>query len=129
MFWKVDSQKKKGFSEARIDSSESALRNEHSREEFGKFKGTTHENVGFRGKKGQKIHSNFATNIAIKLNSHTFYAPFICQLAFCIFYLPASSQPTKPSVVIWRVSEKARNAEQQRQRKVTRKRPFGSAPK
>ena len=30
------------------------------------FEGITHENVGFRGKKGQKAHPNFATNIPME---------------------------------------------------------------
>ena len=31
----------------------------------GQFEGTAHKNVGFRGKKGQKVHPNFAPNITI----------------------------------------------------------------
>ena len=39
------------------------------------FEATTRENVGARGKKGQKIHPNFATNIAVEFHCHTFCAP------------------------------------------------------
>ena len=34
-----------------------------------------HENVGFRDNKGQKVHPNFATNIAMEFRYHTFCAP------------------------------------------------------
>ena len=34
----------------------------------------THENVGSRGKKGQKDHLNFAANIAMEFHCHTFCA-------------------------------------------------------
>ena len=30
------------------------------------FEGTTHDNLGFRGRKGQKVQPNFATNIAME---------------------------------------------------------------
>ena len=39
------------------------------------FEAATHENVGFRGKKGEKVHPNFATNIAMGFHCHTFCAP------------------------------------------------------
>ena len=34
-----------------------------------------HENMGLRGKKGKKVHPNFATNIAMEFHCHTFCAP------------------------------------------------------
>ena len=37
------------------------------------FEGTTNENMGFRGKKGQKVHHNFAT--PWNMHCHTFRAP------------------------------------------------------
>ena len=37
--------------------------------------GTTDEDMGFRGKKGQKVHPNFAANIAMEFHCHTFCAP------------------------------------------------------
>ena len=37
--------------------------------------GNMHENVGFRGKKGQKVHPNCATNIAMILNYTILSAP------------------------------------------------------
>ena len=39
------------------------------------FEGTAHENVGVRGNKGQKVHPNFATNIAMGFHCHTFCPP------------------------------------------------------
>ena len=44
------------------------------------FEGTAHENVGFRGKKGQKVHPNFAPNITMEFHYHAFCAP---DLGFC----------------------------------------------
>ena len=41
----------------------------------GQFEGTTDENVGFPGKKGQKVHPNFAPNITMEFSYHAFYAP------------------------------------------------------
>ena len=41
----------------------------------GHFEGTAHENVGFRGKKGQKVHPNFAPNITMEFHYHAFCAP------------------------------------------------------
>ena len=38
----------------------------------GQFEGTAHENVGFRGKKGQKVHPNFAPNITMEFHYHAF---------------------------------------------------------
>ena len=34
----------------------------------GQFEGTAHEDVGFRGEKGQKVHPNFAPNIAVEFH-------------------------------------------------------------
>ena len=39
------------------------------------FEGTAHENVGFRGNKGQKVHPNFALNITMEFHYHAFCAP------------------------------------------------------
>ena len=39
------------------------------------FEGTTHDNVGFRGKKGQKVHPNFAPNMTMEFHYHAFCAP------------------------------------------------------
>ena len=39
------------------------------------FEGTTNENVGFQGKRGQQVHLNFATNSAMEFLCHTFCAP------------------------------------------------------
>ena len=39
--------------------------------------GTSHENVGFRDKKGQRVHPNFATVIAMDFHHHTLCAPEI----------------------------------------------------
>ena len=39
------------------------------------FEGTAHENEGFRGKKGQKVHPNFALNITMEFHYHAFCAP------------------------------------------------------
>ena len=54
--------------------------NEHSHEQLGTTDGTMHENMGFRGKKGQKIHPNFDTNIAMEFHCHTFCAPDFKQV-------------------------------------------------
>ena len=32
-------------------------------------------NMGFQDKKGQKVHPNFATNIAMESHCHAFFAP------------------------------------------------------
>ena len=40
----------------------------------GNFEGTAHENVGFRGNKGQKVHPNFALNITMQFHYHAFCA-------------------------------------------------------
>ena len=40
----------------------------------------THENVGFPGKKGQKVHRIFATNIAMEFDCRTFCAPDFKQV-------------------------------------------------
>ena len=40
---------------------------------FGLFEGAAHENMGFRGKKGQKIHPNFAPNSTMEFNYHAFF--------------------------------------------------------
>ena len=45
-----------------------------ARTNSGQFEGTAHENVGFRGKKGQKFHPNFAPNIAMEFHYHAFCA-------------------------------------------------------
>ena len=37
--------------------------------------GTTHENMGFRDNRAQKVHPNFATNIAMEFHDPIFYAP------------------------------------------------------
>ena len=39
----------------------------------GQFEGTAHENVGFRGKKGQEVHPNFAPNITAEFHYHAFF--------------------------------------------------------
>ena len=41
----------------------------------GQFEGTAHKNVGFRGKKGQKVHPNFAPNITILFSLPCFFLP------------------------------------------------------
>ena len=41
----------------------------------GQFEGTAHENVGFGGKKGQKIHPNFTPNITMEFHCYAFCAP------------------------------------------------------
>ena len=47
-----------------------------SREQFRTFWGcTAHENVGFRGKKGQKVHPNFAPNITMEFSLPCFLRP------------------------------------------------------
>ena len=41
----------------------------------GQFEGTAHENVGFRGNKGQKVHPNFAPNITMEISLPCFSLP------------------------------------------------------
>ena len=41
----------------------------------GQFECTAHENLGFRGKKDQKVHPNFAPNITMQFHYHAFCAP------------------------------------------------------
>ena len=36
----------------------------------GQIEGTAHEKVGFRGKKGQKVHPNLAPNITMEFHYH-----------------------------------------------------------
>ena len=43
----------------------------------GQFEGTAHENAGFRGKQGQKVHPNFAPNITMEFHYHAFFFPDI----------------------------------------------------
>ena len=50
----------------------------------GQFEGTAHENVGFRGKKGQKVHPNFAPNIAMEFHYHAFCTPERCCQGFSL---------------------------------------------
>ena len=38
----------------------------------GQIEDTAHENVGFQGKKGQKVHLNFAPNITMEFHYHAF---------------------------------------------------------
>ena len=45
------------------------------------FSGTAHENVGFRGRKGQKVHPNFAPNITMEFHYHGFCDPEIIPLS------------------------------------------------
>ena len=47
----------------------------------GQFEGTAHENVGFRGRKGQKVHPNFAP----KAKSGNLNL-FLCILPFFPFF-------------------------------------------
>ena len=41
----------------------------------GQFEGTAHEDLGFRGNKGQEVHPNFALNITMEFHYHAFCAP------------------------------------------------------
>ena len=41
------------------------------------FEGTAHEKVGFRGKKGQKVHPNFAPNITMLFSLPCFFSSLI----------------------------------------------------
>ena len=50
------------------------------------FEGAPHENVGFRGKKGQKVHPNFATNIAMEFSLPYFLRPQVETMQRNPFY-------------------------------------------
>ena len=55
--------------------------NEHSHEQLGTIWSAPHMKMwGFRGKKDQKVHPNFATNIAMDFHCHAFCTPkIICH--------------------------------------------------